>query len=136
VTLDKLGSMYRPKRQRLISYLLLAAMLLAPLQVFASVYASMDVADMSVHKAAHPCQDGEKDGHDCLHHKQVMTQNGNGHCQSVDCSSHCNSCAHCQFFISAPFSLSHLGQTRIERGTDIAFISHIPQVDFRPPKHS
>lgn len=131
-----LAPMRRQTRQRFIIHLMLAAMLLSPLQVFASVYVSMDMASMSMQAPMHECEDGKQAGHDCQHHKETLVQNDNSHCNGdVDCSVHCNSCSHCQFCIATPFTMNHVGQMRIERSADIAFASHIPQVDFRPPIH-
>ena len=135
--LGKLGDMRRQRRQKLIIHLMLATLLLAPLQVFASVYTATDMTNMSMQAPMHECEEGKQGGHDCQHHKQTLAQKDNSHCDGeMGCSLHCNGCVHCQFVLSSPFTINHVRQTRIERATDIAFVSHIPQVGFRPPKHS
>ena len=116
---------------------MLVALLWSPLQSIASVYTSMDIGSMAISSSMQHCEHAQQAENDCQHHEQVMAQNQHQHCNGgMNCSQHCNSCAHCQFFISSPFTLQHVQQTRVDHGSDIVFVSHIPQVDIRPPRLS
>jgi hypothetical protein len=127
-----LNPMRRQKRQGFIIHLMLLAVLLAPLQGVASVYSNMRVGD------THMASMGDADGHPCQYDDRMQPQLVADHCQQHDiqCNQHCDHCGHCQFFPSTPFVLNLVYQNRIDRGTDIAFVSHIPQTDVRPPRLS
>jgi len=116
---------------------MLAALLWSPLQSIASVYTAKGMDSMTMSSSMPHCEHAQLTDNDCQHHEQVTAQNHHQHCSgNMDCSQHCNSCAHCQFFTSKPFTLQHVQQTRVDRGSDIGFASHIPQVDIRPPRFS
>jgi len=110
---------------------MLLAVLLAPLQGVASVYANMGEGDktmLGTNKAATEL---------CEYAEEMHMQQAADHCKhDMQCSQHCDHCAHCQFFPSAPLALNQIPQNRIDRGTSIAFASHIPLVDIRPPRLS
>lgn len=132
MTMGMLGPMYRQRRQGFIIRLMLLAVLLAPLQGFAAVYSNMRLGDL--HMAAM----GGADGQPCQHADHAQLQVAADHCQQHDiqCNQHCDHCGHCQFFPTTPFALNRVHQNRIDRGTDINFVSHIPQTEVRPPRLS
>jgi hypothetical protein len=111
---------------------MLLAVLLAPLQGVAAVYSNMQVGDM------HMSGMSGADGHPCQYDDREQLQQAADHCQQHDqqCKLHCDHCAHCQFFPSTPFALNRVHQISVDRGYDIAFVSHIPQTDVRPPRLS
>lgn len=112
---------------------MLVAVLTAPLQSFASVYGNAAMAGMAV--TGSTLSDSAQQS--CQSRDEMQLHKSMDHCkQDMQCSPDCDHCAHCQWFPTAPLALHKILGNHVERASNIAFISHIPQTDLRPPRHT